>query len=164
MPIPQTEDSTLFDWQPDWSVGIPVLDEDHKGFLTLSRLLFEAEREADNSMVVESAILLLQEYIGGHFLREETALRAAGFPQFDSHLARHVQFRNDAEAIIDRFHRGDDTAAPYLARLTAEWLVKHILHEDMQYKGVIRDEHVDDRPLGCLVAVDDQIDDDIMDL
>ncbi len=136
-----------FQWTEEMSVGNVTLDDDHKAFFTISNLIMEAQRLDPRSHVTESALLMLGEYVGGHFLREEKAMRAVKYPRITGHIQKHTKFRAHVQAIVNAYREGTTSVIRELPDLVVDWLRGHILSEDAQYKMWISNSIVDDRPL-----------------
>ena len=142
----------MMQWTPDFTVGSNVLDDDHKAFFSLCGLLRDAQQSGDALMVIESATALLEEYVAGHFLREEMAMRSANYPDIVAHIHEHELFKTQVLSIIADCRQADGSAVLKLAQVTYDWLVKHIMLVDTRYSAWIKDVDVDKRPLGQLLA------------
>ena len=142
----------MFTWKPELSVGQAAIDDDHKAFFSIANLLHDAAIQGDQRIVVESAINLLQEYIVGHFLREEMAMLSAKYPDTDAHIRSHAQFTRVVQQLVADYRSGIDGAAENLARQTGMWLREHIVSVDLKYKDWVKDSNVDSRPLGMLAG------------
>jgi hemerythrin-like metal-binding protein len=139
------------DWSDKFSVGNAVIDEDHQAFFEIAALLRDFDKERQGShVIVESALNLLNEYVNGHFLREEKAMKKINFIGYDEHLARHVIFREKIKEIIIKYNGGVASASDYLHKFVIEWLTDHILKEDMKFKTLIGESDVDNRPMAYL--------------
>ncbi len=147
--LPEKQDSR-FEWSEAISVGNDALDEDHKAFFVLAKMLQEAQCSEDNVIVIGSALLILEEYVEGHFLREEKAMQAASYPRLADHAMKHSLFRSHVHAISSAYGQGTKSAVEGLPELVVDWLRRHIVAEDLQYKNWIRDAVVDRRPLAYL--------------
>ena len=144
-------------WTDDLSVGVDIIDEDHQAFFRLADLLREITGTPDENqdMLVETAINILEEYVTGHFLREETAMAAAGYQFLAEHVAAHEAFAARASQIAQAYRGGDKEVAATVADLVNRWIVGHIRTMDMQYRGILTNENVDDRPMAYLTAGED---------
>ncbi|BAE49739.1 bacteriohemerythrin [Paramagnetospirillum magneticum] len=141
------------EWTPEMSVGNDTLDSDHKAFFDIARLLYDSLADKrDQGLIIASTLLILEEYVDGHFLREEKALKAVGYTQLSEHHHKHRKFQARVRAISETYQSGTKSAADDLPDLVVKWLTHHILNEDMQYKRWIRDSAVDPRPLALLAA------------
>jgi hemerythrin len=151
------DEKSSIEWTPDLSVGIEVIDEDHKTFFVVADLMECAIRDTPEGMevILKSALMILLEYVDGHFLREERAMEAAGYPGYEEHRALHDafkatvnQFVDDYDKIINPEQKRATTLT--LAKNVYKWVVYHIVNVDQAYKGYVMNEHVDSRPLAFL--------------
>ncbi|HIJ38288.1 MAG TPA: hemerythrin family protein [Rhodospirillaceae bacterium] len=140
-------------WSDEMSVGNDILDNDHKAFLSSVSLL-RGSRE--DRMIVLSVIMLLEEYVDGHFLREEKAMKAANYPHLARHRLRHSWFRARIKAVSEVYQQGNDAVADELPDLVAKWLRQHIIDEDKLYAHWVSRITVDNRPLGLLALEAEQ--------
>jgi hemerythrin len=149
-------------WTDDLSVGVDIIDEDHQAFFRLADLLRDiiGSPHEDQDMLLETSINLLEEYVKGHFLREEMAMAAAGYPLLAEHAAAHEAFAARAHQIAQAYRGGNKEVAATISDLVRRWIIGHILTMDMQYCGILTNQNVDDRPMAYLSASeDDQTDD-----
>ena len=149
-----------FEWSDSMSVGNGAIDGDHKAFLGLVNILSEVQSLDARELVMESALLILQEYVMGHFLREEKALAKVGYPRLSGHIHKHVQFRARVQAIAALYNKGTKSAVEGLPELVVGWLRNHILTEDMEFSHWISDGVVDRRPLVYLAIEAEELNKD----
>ena len=148
-------------WTNDLSVGVDIIDEDHQAFFRLAKLLHDVMESSDKNQdaLIETAINILEEYVAGHFLREETAMAAAGYPFLTEHIAAHDAFTARAHQIALDYKNGHKEVAATISDLVTRWIIGHIRTMDMQYHGILTNDNVDDRPLAYLIGGgDDEID------
>ncbi|CAA7627445.1 bacteriohemerythrin [Magnetospirillum sp. SS-4] len=138
---------SIFEFTPDMSVGNETIDSDHKAFFDLSKLLSETLQTGERGMVVLSSLAILEEYVDGHFHREEKAMRKVNYSNLAEHRLKHNQFRARIKAISEVYRQGTTSAADDLPPLVIHWLRSHIANEDQRYKRWINSSAVDDRPL-----------------
>ncbi len=139
--------SSFFDFTPDMSVGNETIDGDHRAFFDLSKLLSETLKSGERGMVVLSSLAILEEYVDGHFHREEKAMRKVNYSNLAEHRLKHNQFRARIKAISEVYRQGTTSAADDLPPLVIHWLRSHIGNEDQRYKRWINNSAVDNRPL-----------------
>lgn len=143
------KETTLDGWSADLSVGVDIIDEDHQAFFRLAELLrdvIEAPEEGSDYLI-ETAINVLEEYVEGHFLREEMAMVAVNYPFLAEHLAAHEAFSAKAHQIAQEYRNGNKDIAATMSGLVERWLVGHIQAIDKQYSGYLTNDNVDSRPL-----------------
>ena len=153
-------------WTPDLSVGVEVIDDDHKAFFRLAELLHEVLETPDENtdLLVETSINILLEYVEGHFRREEMAMAAVGYPFMAEHVAAHKAFAARAHQIAQDYRGGNKGVVATLSELVVNWVTGHIKTMDTQYRGILTSENVDGRPLIFLTGDDDEEDADALDL
>lgn len=158
VPPPESESSkkAIFDFTPEMSVGNESIDADHRAFFQISKLLSETLESGERGMVVLSTLSMLEEYVDGHFLREEKAMQKVNFTNFSVHRLKHNLFRARVKAIADVFRQGSISAADDLPPLIAQWLRSHIANEDQKYKRWLTNASVDNRPLVFLAIEAEQ--------
>ncbi len=162
-----TDQACPVEWTPDLSVGIEAIDDDHKTFFVVVDLMQSAIRENPQNLeaILRSSITILQEYVNGHFLREERAMEAAGYAKLEEHRALHEEFKAKAQQIIETFnkitdHDEQNKVAQKLAEVVHSWICDHIAKVDMAYTDSLKAEHVDSRPLAFLSQEADEGGDD----
>jgi hemerythrin len=145
---PESQDSaSMFEFTPDMSVGITAIDADHMAFFELAKLISEIPNDENRTSIALSSLAILNEYIDGHFLREEKAMRKVKYPYIGGHCLKHNQFKARVRAIGEVFREGTLSAVDDLHMLVVRWLRDHIAVEDNRYKNWLNNSVVDDRPL-----------------
>lgn len=126
-------------WTPRMSVGVPELDDDHKGLLALiNELEGHTSGETDAETLRRSLNWLLR-YAQTHFAREQAVMTTCQFPMLPSHIDEHRDFLERMRETITEFD--DDPAGTTeqiresLISYLKEWWRHHILSEDMKYKA-----------------------------
>ncbi|MBF0354082.1 MAG: hemerythrin family protein [Alphaproteobacteria bacterium] len=150
-----TTKAAAIEWTPDLSVGIEALDDDHKTVFVVVDLMQSVLREEpplNLEAILRCLLKMLQEYICGHFLREERAMEMARFPGLEEHRGWHDAFRTKIERFVEDYNKIRDhgehkKAAQHLADIVQCWCVDHIAKSDKSYADYLRPEHVDPRPL-----------------
>ena len=123
-------------WKDDYSVGVPELDEQHKGLINLINRLTE---EGHRSSVVGDTLDALDRYAREHFGTEEALLRDCGDQHLEEHAKQHRAFEEWLDAIkqIYRFATTPDPFADTVNAFLRNWLINHILKTDMAYKPLV---------------------------
>ena len=125
-------------WSGKMSVGVPELDDDHKGLLVvINELEVHANEEADEEVVRRSLNWLLR-YAQTHFAREQAVMTCCNYPMLSEHIDEHRDFVNRMRGSIAAFDANPDDAAAEIRDTLISYLEKwwrhHILSEDMKYK------------------------------
>lgn len=121
------------------SVGVPALDADHRCMVKIVNLLHSIKDDEGSRETIETVLDTLKLYGRMHFKREETVMKAIGFPGAAFHSAEHQGFARYIETLRNSTKKGADSklAATLFDYLTG-WLRHHILIQDMAFKPYIR--------------------------
>ena len=128
--------SELITWSSTFSVGIKIIDDQHKGLLNLVNDLFnhvtgnEAEEQAYFAKVIQQAV----QYVKVHFMTEEKIMIHTKFPGYAEHKKAHDAF---VLAVVDNV-KNFRSASKKLAlmdftKFLKEWILTHIAIMDKQY-------------------------------
>ena len=124
-------------WTDDLSVGSSAIDRDHMAFIDLANLLSDLNAESlEPNLVAESALLMLEEYVAGHFLREEKAMKKVKYKNYAEHHHKHEMFKGRIKALLIAYRQGTTSIINELPNLVTKWLLDHISREDKKFKNV----------------------------
>lgn len=128
-------------WRDAMSVGAPALDADHKRLIDLINMT-EQWIGQDNWRQVGSVTDELLTYVNDHFRREEAVMAAVKFPDQENHRKGHEALAHKARLLHEKFKSATleedlKTCSQVLIRVLTDWLLSHILKEDMKYKPFI---------------------------
>lgn len=129
------------EWREDYSIGVPMLDEQHQCLLAILRRLEDFRRTGGSRLGRffrrdQLAALLdeLDEYAAYHFLTEETLMRQH-LPA-DESMAQHIAEHRHYWQKIRGFHQAHENAAPEvpaaLFDFLCQWWLSHIHHIDRE--------------------------------
>jgi hemerythrin-like metal-binding protein len=117
------------------SVGVELLDSDHKALVGLINRLHAALENREDPSVMDRVFENLTLYVERHFDREEQVMKACGYPELPHHEGEHRRFREDMKAMRERyFNSKEDGLGDDLLLYLKNWLNHHILIMDMAYK------------------------------
>lgn len=120
-------------WSEDLSVGVELIDEQHKEmFNRINRLLRAMGEIAGTEQVVATADFL-QEYVVQHFAAEEEQMVLREYPGLAKHKEHHEYFRERVEDLRQRLseHGPDEKLLVEAQELLVNYLRDHILQVDM---------------------------------
>ncbi len=123
-------------WIDDYSIGNDQLDEQHKHWVGLySRLEKLMNSGTSEELGVTKAEVLkeMTEYVDYHFRFEEKYMEDIGYPQAKKHWRQHKDFRNTIYAIYRDYSGGNIVLNTEIMNMIKNWLVDHILGEDMKF-------------------------------
>lgn len=130
---------TSLDWNPGYSVGNDVLDNQHKKLLLLCKEAVECMND-DSKLGQERFHLLLDEllkYAQEHFSAEEAILGSVNYPQLDEQKAEHYDYVEKLTEFLFNASMGRLEKAGVSGFMT-DWWLNHILESDMQYKTFLQ--------------------------
>ncbi len=126
----------LIEWTDEWSVNVPVLDEDHRALFKAVNAFYDA---AIAGTAVDELRVRFEELVvhaRAHFAREEEIMARADFNRLAWHKEEHEKI---LVRLIDfcREHMlaGDGRAVPDEAGdFLRRWVLEHIEEEDFCFK------------------------------
>jgi hemerythrin-like metal-binding protein len=123
----------LIEWTPNMSVGIEVIDADHKKLFALVNRVGDLLDSSDQASLLGAFDELL-DYTRYHFEREEGLMRQAGYPGLEPHIKIHRDVTAKVANAIESFRSGKARPDQAILDFLVNWLVNHVLREDMRYK------------------------------
>jgi hemerythrin-like metal-binding protein len=126
----------FFEWDESISLGIPIIDEQHKALFGWINTLNEAVNNGDGSEAVGEVIWKLITYVTEHFSEEERMMLSWNYPDIVAHRKEHDQFVERLRKIQVEFIDGDEMSKNVLDFMV-DWLVSHIKGTDQGYKSFV---------------------------
>jgi hemerythrin len=134
-------------WRDSMSVHNELIDRDHQHLICLINSV-ELALHSNSSAQLESVVTQLGDYTDYHFRREERIQRAIAYPDSEAHLQAHTK-------LIERFNElrrqlsnllspnVDPALRDEVIGLLRDWLIQHLLKEDMAMKPFLAKHPVD---------------------
>ena len=119
------------DWRKEYSVGIPEIDEEHKGLLSCVTEIERALESGNKGAMLHSAIGQLAHLTKAHFAVEETLMRIEGYQNTDGHIEGHGIF-SKALGTIEKKSLQDGLSIEDLDFMRT-WLEMHFALDDKMY-------------------------------
>ncbi|MBP2301391.1 bacteriohemerythrin [Azospirillum picis] len=125
-------------WDESMSVGVPVLDDEHRRLLDLFNGLLDSGITPDNREELSGLLTSLRDYVAVHFAREEAMMERGRYPGLEGHLAAHRYFAGEVEKLARDIEGDNPTMLRMdLILLLKDWFVDHIQQTDSRYKPYI---------------------------
>jgi hemerythrin-like metal-binding protein len=124
---------SLFIWKPEYSVHEAELDQHHQQLFSVLNTVYENVMNSTELACVLPKIDQLSEYTKYHFSTEEQYMREQHFPGIDAHIAKHTEFTHTIDTLRERYHDNDLEVAGELIVVLGEWLLQHVIKEDIKY-------------------------------
>ena len=131
-------DSSLLTWRSEYSVGLSVIDQDHKELLQYTKDLIDELEQNSPPDVLLPIVDKLVEYTHVHFKREEQIFIKAGYSEAESHCAKHINLVEQVEALKGQCSKLlEPEETPSIIHFLKRWILTHILLEDRKYASYI---------------------------
>lgn len=123
-------------WSERMSVGVPLLDSDHKTLIGLINHLQRSIGDDEEYASVGSVLQALDEYAAHHFAREEKMMEACRYPLLPQHHGTHASFADKVAAFKARYTEDKTSVrARDCLNFLNSWLIDHICTTDMNYRS-----------------------------
>jgi hemerythrin-like metal-binding protein len=123
----------LMAWNDKLSVGVKVLDDDHKKLLAIANELYDAIVDQRGKDVLGGILDRLVSYTQFHLAREEQFFAVTGYPDAVQHTKIHEALTKQALDIQERLNCGTQPLTLEVMTFLKDWLFDHILGADAKY-------------------------------
>ncbi len=129
-------------WSDDFSVGVKLFDEQHKRLILMLNKMLKDPMAAKDSEVVSEVLSRLTLYAKEHFKAEEELMFEHGYPKTEQQKIQHFLFKKKVAELCFAATDGVEQVPQVLLDFLRNWLTRHILEEDMQYKAFFKEKGV----------------------
>ncbi|MDR0374287.1 MAG: bacteriohemerythrin [Treponema sp.] len=123
----------FMEWQARFSVGIPLIDDQHKRLIEITNNLYDACRQSGAIYTgFVAALHQTADYVVFHFGTEDKIMRRINYPDYAIHSKEHEMF---VKEVLRQMHdyENEKTYAPHaLARYLRDWILSHIALTDLK--------------------------------
>lgn len=131
----------MFTWTKEYSVGIKLIDEQHKKIFEIGSRLESIICDFDGTNVFEQlndTYNELIDYTAYHFHSEEKLLFEANYTGIVEHVEKHKAFIHKLECMdLDLMFNRQGALAFDLLETVASWIFTHIKGDDFLYRNDI---------------------------
>jgi len=120
----------LIEWRPEYSVGVPAVDEEHRELIDLINELHDSLHREGSKMDVMDFLGELYARIAAHFALEERIMRESGYDEFADHKQDHERLLDDIRDLMDGFEDGNYVDVESFARRLDHWFSDHFRTKD----------------------------------
>ncbi len=128
----------MFEWKPDYSVGLPQIDAQHQALFRMAREVYAAISTADGAAAAIRTLHRLVRYVEQHFAAEEELMRRYKDPGLEEHRALHQEFDRKILGFQVDLEAGRAFLTIEIFRIVRTWLELHIKDADARYAAFIR--------------------------
>ena len=123
----------MIEWKEKYSVGISVIDEEHKKFIDIINKANVAKKHNGNPEGVKEVLAEMTFYALTHFKTEETYMWKFNYSEYQNHREEHHDFAMKTIAYLDKVVKGDYQIANEILAYLKWWLINHIQVTDRKY-------------------------------
>jgi len=124
--------NVLIVWRPEYNLGIPIIDEQHRGIVTTINSLFYAMQNKHSEKIIKPVISMVTEYTHIHFRIEEDFLRKRNFPDAEEHHELHDKLR---QALYNAENKNLWESDPQeFLQFLKDWWIDHICEKDRIFR------------------------------
>lgn len=127
-------------WTERLSVGNAILDTEHKQLVDMVNSIERAIRTRDSHALLQ-AFKPFEDYVRVHFENEAKIAQLVEF-SFAQHALEHHYVLEELRSMGDELAANDgrwsESAAEHYSYFLSEWLIEHLLEEDMLMKPALQ--------------------------
>ena len=127
-----------------YKTDIKHIDEQHERLLDIVEILIKDIRRGATIQTIYETIDFLEKYMITHFKDEEKLMRKNNYPGLEEHKKHHQIMIGKIEVFKKDFIESinmntEDKMAQEMLDFITNWIMKHILEEDLYYVPFIKD-------------------------
>jgi hemerythrin len=129
-------------WTSDLSIGIEIIDLQHKELIKRVNTLLEATRKGLGKREIQNLLVFLNEYINTHFSEEEKYMLESNYPDYQSHKNEHKMFINDFSDIETEFNE-NGVSSYFLIQIQkrmCNWIEDHLCQVDKKFANYFKSQ------------------------
>lgn len=129
-----------FTWSDSLSVGVPMIDIQHKELIMAFNELSDAIENGQGASAIKKLLMFLQYYAEWHFDNEESCAAKHQCPIAETNQQAHKRFLDIFSNLKKQYTESgeSDEIARQIHQELADWLISHILKIDTQIGDCIR--------------------------
>ncbi|HAI52295.1 bacteriohemerythrin [Candidatus Darwinibacter acetoxidans] len=127
-------------WHPSLSVGIELIDEQHKEWFNRAERLFDAGKKGQAKEYIGELLEFLDSYTKKHFADEERYMRQLNYPGLEEQKKAHAAFIAQLAKLREDYDASGGSISVIINanKIVIDWLTKHISNMDRQIGEFVR--------------------------
>jgi hemerythrin len=126
-------------WNTDYSVVDEALDAQHQEIFDIINKIYSQMRSGITREEIRHRLEEVKAYARKHFRAEETAMRACGYPDLETHQLAHRKYEQDVQSLIMEQARQGEALAYDLMAFLKNWWKGHVTKLDQRYAPFLRE-------------------------
>lgn len=123
----------FFQWEDEYSIGIRIIDEQHKELVAMLNELYEAMHAGKGREALGRVLAGLIRYTRLHFAAEEQLMRAHEYPDYERHREKHEKMAAKVMELKTAYETEAISSPVQISNFLKNWLAKHILGTDKAF-------------------------------
>jgi hemerythrin len=123
--------NVLIVWKPEYNLGIPIVDEQHRGIVTIINSFFYGMQNKHGEDLLVPIYGMISEYTRIHFKVEEDFLEKCNYPELKEHKEFHRELIDKLNTVGKKSVRQHDTKEFF--EFLKEWWISHICDKDRAF-------------------------------
>ena len=134
---------TKIEWNNSLSIGIDLIDEQHKTLIKRLNALSKAVEMMQGETEIMKTLEFMIDYTNFHFSSEEKYMEEQEYPGLDYQQDLHEEFKDTLRHIVEDFEEEGPTRAltTSINTFLVNWLIKHIKGLDMKFGEFLKDKN-----------------------
>ncbi|MGM0510857.1 MAG: bacteriohemerythrin [Thermoplasmatota archaeon] len=132
----------VFQWKDEYSVGVEVIDDQHKELISrLDKLATAIQKQKGNERI-EYLLDFMEKYTKFHFSSEEEYMEKYDYPGTQKHQEEHGKFIGVVEDLKSKFKEEgrNEEFAMAVQQFLIDWLILHIEGTDGKMGSYLKDK------------------------
>jgi len=127
-------------WTPDLSVGVEMIDEQHKMLFEKVDKLFEAGKNKQEKEYISKLLDFLDAYTKKHFSDEERYMLSIRYPGYTAQKKAHEDFIRKLAKLKSDYQSSGGSLLVILNtnQILLDWLINHVSHMDKRIGEFVR--------------------------
>jgi hemerythrin len=126
-------------WNPEYSMQVKEIDEQHIHFVSLMNNLYQALEKMTLEQEAGSILKELAAYALAHFATEEKYFDLFNYEGSEAHKAEHRDLLGKVNLFAERFSKEGTVIVPELLDFLEDWLVHHLNNYDKKYVSCFKE-------------------------
>jgi len=133
---------TEIQWDDSLSVGVDLIDEQHKLLIQRIKDLSDAVKSSRGATEIGKTLGFMIDYTEFHFSTEEKHMYKLDYPGRDHHKKLHEEFKSTLNEMVTEFEEDGATAqlSEWVNKYLINWLVQHIKSVDTKLSEFLQDK------------------------
>ena len=126
---------SLFEWKPQYSVGIASMDDEHREMIGMINSVYAKLGQSAEKDDIEDCLEEIFATISAHFALEERIMRESGYKEYEDHKDDHEDLLDEIRDLMDDFVTDAEKGGQVLEERLSTWFSSHFASFDARLHG-----------------------------